>query len=136
MAERDTLRIADAVVTRETSVATKPFFSLATHRPSGTVETARLWIDYHGLESLDFGVYRINEPVKFFAQLSNPHQMGDREEEQLATTLKSHPSLLERVRALKQWATTRVKGYVRSQIQQDSRQSFNQKFRAEQPARR
>ncbi len=136
MAERDPLRVADALVNRGTSVATKPFFSLATHRTYGTAETPRLWIDYHGLENLDFRVYRINEPVKFFTQLSNPHQMGDREEEQLATTLKSHPSLLERVHALKQWATAGIKSYVRSQIQQDSRKSFNQKFRAEEPARR
>ena len=75
---------------------TKPYFSLATNRTFGTRENPRLWLDYRAVSSLDFRVYRINDPAKFFAQLSNPHQMGKQEEEQIATSLTRSPSLLER----------------------------------------
>ncbi|MGH9957588.1 MAG: MG2 domain-containing protein, partial [Pyrinomonadaceae bacterium] len=109
----------------------KPFFSLSTHRTYGPGERARLWIDYHGLESLDFRVYRIKNPSQFFVQLNNPHQFGEREKEEFNATAPRRPSVLERVRALKRWAYTGIKAYVRGQLQQDSRKSFNQKLRAE-----
>ena len=90
--------VAPAATTVDT---TQPYFSLSSNRTFGASENPRLWLDYRGVSSLDFRVYRVNDPAKFFAQLSDPHQMGEEEEEQLATTLTHKPSLLERVRAIK-----------------------------------
>jgi len=108
----------------------KPFFSLATNRTYGTGENARLWLDYRGISSLDFRVYRVNDPAKFFAQLNDPHQMGQDEEQQIAVNLSRSPSLLERVRAVKSWAYSGIRNYFRNQLRQNTRYSFNQKFRA------
>src|SRR5689334_18690649 len=72
----------------------KPFFSLSTHRTYGTGENARIWLSYRAIDNLDFRVYRINEPDRFFANLENPHQLGQDENEEIASNLKSHPSLL------------------------------------------
>src|SRR5213075_2075840 len=52
----------------------KPFFSLTTTHTYSTGENPRLWLDYRDINSLDFRVYRLNDPAKFFAQLSDPHQ--------------------------------------------------------------
>src|SRR6266850_1339084 len=67
--------------------ATKPFFSLSTHRTYGTSDNPRLWVDYQGVDHLDFRVYQVKDPRKFFTQLKDPHQMGKKEEEVVRTPL-------------------------------------------------
>jgi hypothetical protein len=74
-------------------VSGKPFFSLSTNRTYGSSERARLWIDYQGIDKLDFRVYRVKDPLRFFTRLENPHQMGDSEEEEFAGSVRRSPSL-------------------------------------------
>jgi uncharacterized protein YfaS (alpha-2-macroglobulin family) len=111
--------------------ATKPFFSLSTHRTYGTNDNPRLWVDYQAVDHLDFRVYQVKDPRKFFTGLKDPHQMGKDEEEEVATSLPHKKSFLERVRSFKRWAYTGIKGFVRGQLKRDSREAFNQKFRKE-----
>jgi uncharacterized protein YfaS (alpha-2-macroglobulin family) len=115
---------------------TKPFFSLSSNRTFGTTESPRVWLDYRGMSSLDFRVYRVNDPARFFAELSDPHQMGKAEEEELATTLQRRRSLLERIRSVKAWAYSGIRNYFRDQLKQNTRKSFNEKFRPAETARR
>lgn len=117
-------------------VETKPFFSLSTNRTFGTSENPRLWLDHRGIESLDFRVYRVNDPQRFFTQLSDPHQMGEDEKEQVAPNLSNKPSLLERVRAIKWWAYSGIRNYFRGQLKQNTRKTFNQHFRGNETAKR
>jgi len=119
-----------------TIVESKPFFSLSTNRTFGASEKPILWLDHRGINSLDFRVYRVNDPQRFFAQLSNPHQMGEDEREEIVTNLSRRPSLLERVRALKVRAYTGIRNYFREQIKQDTRRTLNQKFRATETSKR
>lgn len=63
--------------------AGKPFFSLTTHRTYGSTDNARIWVDYQGLDHLDFRVYQVRDPRKFFAGLKNPHQMGSTKNKKL-----------------------------------------------------
>ena len=118
------------------SAQTGPFFSLSTNRTFGTSENPRLWLDYRNIDSLDFRVYRINDPQRFFAQLSDPHQMGEDEREQVATNLSTKRSLLERIRAVKVWAYSGIRNYFREQLKQNTRKTFNQKFRNTEPSKR
>lgn len=113
----------------------QPYFALSTNRTFGSSENARLWLDHRGISNLDFRVYRVNDPQRFFAQLSDPHQMGVEESEQIATTM-SNPSLLERVRTVKAWAYAGIRNYFRDQLQQNTRKSFNQKFRSTETVKR
>jgi uncharacterized protein YfaS (alpha-2-macroglobulin family) len=119
------------IETTERAPATKPFFSLSTHRTYGSNDTARLWVDYQAVDHLDFRVYQVKDPRKFFTELKDPHQLGEREEEEVAKSLPHRRSFLERVRAFKRWASTGVKTFVRGQLKRDSRSAFNKKFRAE-----
>ncbi len=129
---------APYVAPAETTVveSTKPYFSLATNRTFSTRENPRLWVDYRAVNSLDFRVYRVNDPAKFFAQLSNPHQMGEQEQEQIATSLKRSPSLLERLRSVKRWAYSGIRSYFRQQLKTETRSSFHQKFRSDEAPKR
>src|SRR4026208_2353073 len=111
------------------TVDTTPFFSLSTNRTFGTGENPRLWLDYPGVSSIDFRVYPVTGPARFFSQLNDPHQMGKEEEEQLAATLTRKPSLLERIRSVKSWAYSGIRSYFRDQLKSETRYSLNQKFR-------
>lgn len=118
-----------AIEETERPPANKPFFSLSTHRTYGSSDNARLWVDYQGVDHMDFRVYQIKDPRKFFTQLKNPHQMGEDEQEEVASSLPRRKSFLEKVRSFKRWAYAGVRGFVRAQLKRDSRQAFNQKFR-------
>ena len=114
----------------------KPFFALSSNRTFGSSENARLWLDHRGLNNVDFRVYRVNDPQRFFAQLRDTHEMGEEESEQIAATMSQSPSLLERLRAVKVWAYSGIRNYFREQLKQNTRKSFNQNFRATDTAKR
>ena len=122
---------APAYLEEKPRTSTKPYFSLSTHRTYGSSDNARLWIDYQGVNHLDFRVYQVKDPRKFFTELEDPHQMGEREEEEVASSLPQKKSFLEKVRGFKRWAHAGLKAFVRGQLQRDSRAAFNQKFRKE-----
>jgi uncharacterized protein YfaS (alpha-2-macroglobulin family) len=109
--------------------STKPYFSLTTNRTYSPNETTRLWATYQNVDYLDFRVYRIKDPVKFFKQLDNPHQMGDEEKQEIAQGYGARVSLLERTHRLKTSLFSAIKGYVRSHLLKQHREVFNEKFR-------
>ena len=111
----------------------KPYFSLATNRAYGTQEKTRIYISYQGIDSLDFRVYKIRDPFKFFKQLANPHQMGDSESElvsEVAQTENRKPGFLEKLRGFKSGILFGFKSYFRTQIRRESRAAFNDKYRS------
>jgi alpha-2-macroglobulin len=116
---------------RREATSNKPFFSLSTHRTYGTADNPRLWVDYQGVDHLDFRVYQVKDPRKFFTRLKDPHQMGEDEEEEVTSSLPHRKSFLEKVRSFKRLAYSSVKDFIRAQLKRDSRQAFNQKFRKE-----
>ncbi len=107
----------------------KPFFSLMTNHTYGTTDRTRVWVNYRGVDALDFRVYRVKDPVTFFRQLDDPHQAGEDEEANVAELAKRKPTFLEKLRAFKSWFYGGIKAYTRAQLQNNSRKSFNQKFR-------
>src|ERR1043165_9674836 len=109
----------------------KPFFSLHTNRTYATTDRARVWVNYRGVDSLDFRVYKVKDPVKFFRQLDNPHQVGEDEEAEVGKAVEKKPTFLEKLRAFKSWGFGLIKTYVRQQLQNQSRKGFNQRFRPE-----
>src|SRR5258706_542511 len=112
--------------------AAKPHFSLTTNRSYSPNETARMWASYQNVEYLDFRVYRVKDPNKFFKQLDDPHQMGEKEKEAVSQGYGSRISILERTHRLKTSLFTAVRDYVRTHLLKEHRETFNQKFRKEQ----
>ncbi len=126
----------DAEKTTEASFAernanAKPFFSLTTNQSFATGERARLSASYQGVSYLDFRVYKVSDPAKFFQQLPNPHQVGEDEKEELAEDYGQKFSVLESAHSLKNWIYSAIKDYVRDQLKREHRQTLNQKFRNE-----
>src|SRR5262247_429856 len=111
----------------------KPRFSLSTNRAYSTSEKTRIWISYQDIETLDFHVYRVKDPVRFFKQLNDPHRMGEEDHGDVAeivTTIERKPSFLERMRSFKSSVYRTVKAYFRGQLRRESRTAFNDKFRS------
>jgi uncharacterized protein YfaS (alpha-2-macroglobulin family) len=114
-----------------TVVSSKPYFSLTTNRTYSPNETARLWASYQNVDYLDFRVYRVKDPAKFFKGLDDPHQMGEKEKEAVSQGYGSRVSILERTHRLKISLFSAVKDYVRSHLLKQHRETFNQKYRKE-----
>ncbi|MDT7542190.1 MAG: alpha-2-macroglobulin [Acidobacteriota bacterium] len=115
---------------RDPTKPAKPFFSLLTNRSYGTNERARLWLNYRDIDAVDFRVYRVNDPAKFFHQLENPHQFGEDEDSSFESYFrKRNPFFLEKVHAFKMAFYTWARDYFRSQLKNSSRRTFNQNFR-------
>lgn len=119
-----------------TTSSTKPYFSLTTNRTYAPNETARLWASYQNIEYLDFRVYRVKDPNKFFKQLDDPHQMGEQEKAEISQGYGARISLLERTHRFKLSIFSAVKEYVRTRLLKQHRETFNQKFRKEKEATR
>src|SRR5947199_9577053 len=64
-----------------TVVSTTPYFSVTTKRTYSANETARLWASYQNIEYLDFRVYAVKVPLKFFKQLDTPNHVGEQHNE-------------------------------------------------------
>jgi uncharacterized protein YfaS (alpha-2-macroglobulin family) len=115
----------------EQNASARPFFSLTTNQSFASGERARLSASYQGVSYLDFRVYRVVDPAKFFQQLPNPHQVGEDQKEELAEDYGQKFSVLESAHSLKNWVYSAIKDYVRDQLKREHRQTINQKIRNE-----
>ena len=121
---------APANAAPQPSPSVKPNFSLSTNRTYGTSEKTRIYINYQGVNYLDFRVYQVKDPVKFFKQLANPHQMGVADRSEVAATYQAKPSWLDKLRDFKLDIFFTVKNYIRNQLRRESRAAFNDQFRS------
>lgn len=115
------------------SPVVRPRFSLSTNRTYGSDEKARIYTSYQGVNSLDFRVYQVKDPFKFFRQLNSPHQMGEEDRAdvaEVAATVERKPSVLEKLRSFKSSVSRAVKNHFRGQLRRESRTAFNDKFRS------
>jgi uncharacterized protein YfaS (alpha-2-macroglobulin family) len=89
----------------------EPYFALFADRtfPSGGKPNVSLtaW----NVDSLDFRVYRVNDPEKFFEQLEDPHQFGGRVPRPTRTL-----TLLERIHRWKHGLRTEIRRSLRAQF--------------------
>jgi uncharacterized protein YfaS (alpha-2-macroglobulin family) len=128
-AEADTANAQPAAAGQ--TVAVRPYFSLSTNRTYGTADRARVWINYQGIDHLDFRVYRVKDPVTFFKKLNDPHKMGEREKTEITASHEQKPSVIEKIHAFKVSVFGSIKNYVRKQLRRDNREVLSQKFLGE-----
>ncbi|MFN2578301.1 MAG: alpha-2-macroglobulin [Pyrinomonadaceae bacterium] len=137
---RSRTRPAPAAIAAEpespTVSSARPYFSLTTNRSYSPNESTRLWASYKNIDHLDFRVYLVKDPNKFFKQLDDPHQMGEQEKEAIAEGYGGRVSLLERTHRLKISLFSAVRNYVRTHLLKEHRETFNEKFRKEPEATR
>src|SRR5664279_843995 len=95
----------------------QPYFSLTsdrTYRPGEKVEIA---VYSHNVSTLQFRVYRVNDPIKFFSQLQEMHSFGG----QAPRMPKQAHTWLERFHAWKHRVWAWFRDFIRAQFSPDSR---------------
>jgi uncharacterized protein YfaS (alpha-2-macroglobulin family) len=94
----------------------RAFFSLSSSRSWAPGETpaVQLWAD--GVDTLQFRVYRINDPVAFFSRLEDPHRFGGR--------ARARPTELTPIERFHQWKRrmqAQMRDLVRRQYSAETR---------------
>src|SRR5262249_28016132 len=54
----------------------EPYFALASNRTFGSTEKPTVALSAWNVDSLEFRVYRVADPVRFFQQMEDPHHFG------------------------------------------------------------
>lgn len=107
------------------------YFSVSTDRPVRPGETARVQVQAQGVDRLQFRLYRVNDPLKFFLNLQDPHRFG----ESAGPRPQIEVTPLERFAAWKRRVRTRVRNIARAQFSSTNRSMIRAQLTAkEKPA--
>ncbi len=94
-----------------------PYFSLSSQKTYMPGEKPEVAVYSHNVRQLEFRVYRVNDPVKFFSQLQELHNFGGR-----GPRLPKQPrTWLEKFHAWKHSVWAWVRDFVRTQFSEDNR---------------
>jgi alpha-2-macroglobulin len=99
-------------------------FSLSTSRTFAPGESVKIQLFARNVPALEFRVYKVNDPAKFFAGLNNPHSFGTRSyspREQI-----DQRTLLERLHDFKAHLWWLIRRFFRGQFTDEARDSFRE----------
>src|SRR5581483_297353 len=94
----------------------EPYFALSSAKTFEPGEPASIQMNAFGVDALDFRVYRINDPVRFFEQLEDPHMFGGR-----AQRPKRELTAIEKFHLFKRRWRMRMVNLIRAQYDADTR---------------
>ena len=89
----------------------QPYFALSTTGTFGPNGKPAISLNAWNVESLEFRVYRVNDPTQFFQQLESAHEFGGR-----APRPPHQRTLLEQIHAWKHSLRTRIRLGLRAQF--------------------
>ena len=95
----------------------QPYFSLTSDRTYLPGEKVEVAVYSHNVSALQFRVYRVNDPIKFFTQLQEMHSFGG----QAPRMPKQAHTWLERFHAWKHRIWAWIRDFIRAQFSPDSR---------------
>src|SRR5271170_3971704 len=70
----------------------EPYFALTSSHTYASHSKPAIALSAWNVDALDFRVYRVNDPLKFFEQIEDPHQFGGR-----AAQPPGEPTTIERI---------------------------------------
>jgi hypothetical protein len=97
----------------------EPFFQLSSSQTFAANGKPSVSLTAWNVDALTFRVYRINDPVKFFAQLEDPHQFGGN-----VPRPPRDLTLLERLRIWKRGLHAHIRRALRAQFTEPPSQHF------------
>jgi hypothetical protein len=98
-----------------------PSFSLSSNETYSPGQTPQVTVWAENVRSLEFRLYRVNDPVRFFAQLKEQHNFGGR-----APRVGRERTWLEKFHAWKHNLWTWIRDFVRAQFTPDSRATIRE----------
>ncbi len=101
----------------------EPYFALSSAKTFGPGEEVSVQLNAWNVDSLDFRVYRVNDPVRFFELLDDPHMFGG-----AAPRPLRERTLLERFHDFKRDLRDTMEDLLRMQFSLDSRHRIRAAF--------
>ncbi|HEV2350898.1 MAG TPA: MG2 domain-containing protein [Terriglobia bacterium] len=98
------------------SQSSEPFFSVSTRQTYAPTQKPSVSIEFRQVDHLDFRIYRVNDPVQFFAKLKDAHSFGSVKEE-----LAREKTWLERLHDWKRGWQETIREFLRRQISWETR---------------
>src|SRR5271155_1426247 len=97
----------------------QPYFSLASDRTYAPGEKPHVQVWGRGVSALEFRVYRVKDPIRFFEQLRDAHEFGGK-----APELPHEESRLERFHDWKHEWRSSIRDFFREQYSPESREAI------------
>ena len=111
------LSLWSPLIAQEPQPDVQPYFSLTSERTYLSEEKVEIAVYSHNVSTLQFRVYRVDDPIKFFSQLQEMHSFGG----QAPRMPKQAHTWLERFHAWKQRIWVWIRDFIRAQFSPDSR---------------
>src|SRR5215469_5811628 len=99
---------------------TKPYFSLSSGKTYGPGDKPAIQMWSQNIDSLEFRVYRVKDPILFFQKLEDVHRLGAGNAPRKAGQI----TLIERFHQVKSRARDAVRNTFRAQYTPDSREAI------------
>jgi alpha-2-macroglobulin len=91
-------------------------FSLSSSEVFTSREAPSFYVTFQHLTRLDFRVYKVRDPFRFFSSLTDPHQLGSEE-----PLVPQERSWIERIADWKAAERRRIRSFVRNQVSREYR---------------
>jgi alpha-2-macroglobulin len=104
----------------QSSKSKEPFFTVSTSRTFSPAQQPKVSITFRQVDHLDFRVYRVKDPIKFFAKLRDAHSFGG-----IKQGLARRKTLLERFHNWKRDLRLKIRNFFRFQLQYQTRAKYH-----------
>ena len=101
----------------------EPYFALASSRTFNSNGKPGVSLSAYNVDTLEFRVYHIQDPQKFFGQLEDPHQFGGR-----SPKPPRERTILERIREWKRELRADIRRSLRAQFTESPSAHFDEAF--------
>jgi len=115
----------------EEPTSNEPFFQISSQQTYAPAQEPKVEIRFRQVDHLDFRIYRVKDPIQFFAKLRDAHSFGS-EKQELAHAL----TWLERFHAWKRDLRLEIREFFRSQLRYDTRHVYHETRLAQQKQKR
>lgn len=109
-----------AALAQEETTSTEPFYSVSSRQTYAPSQQPKVWIRFRQVDHLDFRVYRVKDPVQFFAKLKDAHSFGSEKAE-----LAREKTWLERFHEWKRDLRLSIRDFFRGQLRFETRWQFH-----------
>jgi hypothetical protein len=97
-------------------VSTEPFFSVSSRQTYAPSQQPQVSVNFRQVDHLDFRIYRVKDPLLFFAKLRDAHSFGSEKQE-----LAREKTLLERLHEWKRNLRLDIRDFFRRQVSYETR---------------
>ena len=112
---------AQARLSAQQVESSEPSFSVSSHQTYSPSQQPKVLVQFRQVDHLDFRVYRVMDPVQFFAKLRDAHAFGSEKAE-----LGREKTWLERFHEWKRDLRLRIRDFFRQQLRYETRWGYHE----------